>query len=119
MRARLSVARAAAPFEIPRATHADLAGLRCRIAGPMAHGGVEVDFLEDDLREAEGALGAVTDWLGAVEEALRDPQVARRDLRAMAGGDALARVEDLSSAMEGIRRRLAQVAERLPERRAP
>jgi hypothetical protein len=118
MRARLSVARAEPPFELPRATHADLASLRRRIAGPMAHTAVAVDFLEDDLREAEGALGAVTDWLGAVEEALRDPRVGRRDLSAMLGGDALTRVEDLSAAMEGIRRRLAEVAERLPEPRA-
>lgn len=117
MRAKQAIAWADAPFELPRATHADLAPLRRRLATATSQDAVAVDALEDDLREAEAALGAVTDWLGAVEEALRDPRVGRRDLLAMAlGGSPVERIEYLGSAVQNIRRRLAQVGTRLPER---
>jgi len=116
MRSRLATAWAEAPFELPRATHADLASLRSRLASATSQDAVAVDALEDDLREAESALGAVTDWLGAVEEALRDPRVGKRDLLAMAlGGSPVERIEYLGSTVQAIRRRLAQVGTRLPE----
>jgi len=116
MRARQAVAWADAPFELPRATREDLAALRRRIAGATAAEAVILDFLEDDLREAEGALGEVTDYLGAVEEALRDPRAGRRDLLALAAGRGpVERIEYLAAMLESLRRRLGQVALRLPE----
>ncbi len=116
MRARQVVAWARAPVELPRATHADLASLRRRLLAATTQDAVAVDALEDDLREAEAALGAVTDWLGAVEEGLRDPRVGKRDLLAMAlGGSPVERIEYLGSTVQAIRRRLAQVSARLPD----
>lgn len=116
MRTRHAVAWAEAPFELPRATAADLMALRRRLRGATAQEAVALDFLEDDLREAEAALGAVTDWLGGVEEALRDPRAGRRDLLALAiGGGPLEKIEYLGAMVASVRRRLGQVAGRLPE----
>jgi hypothetical protein len=115
MRARQALAWAEAPFELPRATPADLAALRRRLVGG-AQEAVALDFLEDDLHEAEVALGAVTEYLGAVEEALRDSRAGKRDLLALAiGGAPLEKIEYLSAMVASVRRRLAQVASRLPE----
>lgn len=115
MRSRSSVALAEVPFDLPIATHADLEQLRRRLVRPASHDAVEVDFLEDDLRQAEAALGAVTEWLGAVEQALRDPRARRRDLLALAGrAGPAAPVEALTAGAEAIQRRLCQVAARLP-----
>lgn len=115
MRSRSSVALAEVPFDLPRATHADLERLRRRLVKPASHDGVELDFLEDDLRETESALGAVTEWLGAVELALRDARARRRDLLALAdrAGPA-APLEALVAGAAAIQRRLCQVAARLP-----
>ena len=111
MRARTAVAQADAPVDLPRATHADLAALRRRLGLPTAREAVALDFLEDDLREAEQALGAVTDWLGAVEEALRDPAAGRRELLAISRGEGpVGRLEYLAAMADSIRRRIAQVA---------
>jgi hypothetical protein len=101
--------------DLPRATSADLAALRQRLGLPSSRDAVAVDFLEDDLREAELALGAVTDWLGAVEETLRDPGAGRRELRALSlGADPGDRIEYLASMAASIRRRVGQLAERPP-----
>ena len=116
MRSRQAVALAEVPFDLPRATHADLEQLRRRLTRPASHDAVEVDFLEDDLREAESALGAVTEWLGAVEEALRDRRVRRRDLLALAAGAGpAAAIEALVGGAGSIQRRMEQVAARLPD----
>jgi hypothetical protein len=118
MSARHAVAWADAPFDLPRATPADLAALRRRLAGATAQEAVVLDFLEDDLHEAEAALGAVTDYLGAVEEALRDARAGRRDLLALAAGCGTGeKIEYLGAMVESVRRRLAQVAARLPDAR--
>jgi len=115
MRSRSSAALAEVPFDLPRATHADLEQLRRRLARPASHDAVEIDFLEDDLRQAEVALGAVTEWLGAVEQALRDPRARRRDLLALATQAGPSEpVEALVAGAAAIQRRLCQVAARLP-----
>jgi hypothetical protein len=120
MRTRQAVACADAPVEVPRATAADLAALSRRLAGGTAQEAVALDFLEDDLREAEVALGAVTDFLASVEQSLRDPRAGRGDLLALAGGPGPTRhVEMLGEVLESVRRRLGQVAARLPDRQAP
>jgi hypothetical protein len=106
--------------EVSRATAADLAALGRRLAGGTAQEAVALDFLEDDLREAESALGSVTDFLDSVEQALRDPGAGRRDLLALAGGPGPARqVEVLGEVLENLRRRLGQLAARLPDRKPP
>jgi hypothetical protein len=111
------VAWADAPVELPRATHADLSALRRRLGLPTARDAVAVDFLEDDLREAEMALGAVTDWLGAVEETLRDPGAGRHEIEALAlGAGPVDRIEYLASMAASIRRRLGQLASSPPQR---
>jgi hypothetical protein len=111
MRSRSAVAWADAPVELPRATHADLAALSRRLGLPTAREAVALDFLEDDLREAELALGAVTDWLGAVEETLRDPGAGRRELLALSRAEGpIDRIEYLAAMAASIRRRIAQVA---------
>jgi len=118
MRARHAVAWAEGPFDLPRATAADLALLRRRLSGATAQESVVLDFLEDDLREAEAALGAVTDYLGGVEEALRDSRAGRRDLLALAvGGGTAEKIEYLGAMVASVRRRLVQVAARLPDPR--
>jgi hypothetical protein len=111
MRSRPAVAWADAPVELPRATRADLAALRRRLGLPTARDAVAVEFLEDDLREAELALGAVTDWLGAVEETLRDPRAGRREILTLSqGAGPVDRIEYLAAMAASIRRRLAQLA---------
>ncbi len=114
---RLAVAVAEVPMDLPLATTQDLDGLRRRLAGAgaSAQEAVLVDFLEDDLREAEGALGIVTDYVGSIENALRDPRAGRRDLLALAlGGGPVEQIEYLSTTLASLRRRLAQIAVRLP-----
>ena len=116
MSARAAVAWSEPPFELPRATAADLASLRRRLGLPGAREAVAVDFLEDDLREAEVALGAVAGWLGAVEEALRDPRVGRRELAILSSSAGpAARIEHFCAVAESIHRRLAQLAAAVPQ----
>ncbi len=94
---------------------ASVAAFRRRLATAGAGDPVALDSLEDDLREAEAALGALRAWLTGVEEALRDPRSGRGDLFALAAGARPAeRLEHLSEAAGGVRRRLAQLSARLP-----
>jgi hypothetical protein len=89
----------------------DLDPLRRRLAGATAREAVLVDFLEDDLREAEAAVAELAEWLAAVGARVRDPEVTRHDLMALAarsqGSDG---TEYLGGVLANVRRRIAQVA---------
>jgi hypothetical protein len=85
--------------------------LRRRLASATAREAVLVDFLEDDLREAEAAVAELAGWLSAVSSSVRDPGVSRHDLMVLAarsqGADG---AEYLGSVLGSVRRRIAQVA---------
>ncbi len=88
--------------------------LRRRLAGSTAREHVVLDFLEDDLREARAALSAVAAYLANVDAALGDGAPTAHRLVSLAlGGGPGDRIEDLSSAVASVRRRLAQVAARM------
>ena len=90
--------------------------LRRRLVGTTAHEAVLADFLEDDLREAQGALASLTGWVASVAEALGDPRATGRELLALAAGDGpFEDLEYLRTTALSLRRRLAQLAVRLPE----
>jgi hypothetical protein len=88
--------------------------LRRRLAGTTAREHVVLDFLEDDLREARGALAAVAAYVANLEAALADPAPSREALLTLAlGGGPAARVDYLQAMLASARRRLAQVAARM------
>ncbi len=88
--------------------------LRRRLAGTTAREHVVLDFLEDDLREVRTALAAVVSYVANVEAALTDGDPSQHRLLSLAlGGGPGDRIEDLSSAVSSVRRRLAQVAARM------
>jgi hypothetical protein len=88
--------------------------LRRRLGGGTSREHVVLDFLEDDLREARTALTGVAAWLANVEIALGEGSPSKYQILALAlGGKPGDRVEELSSALASVRRRLAQVAARM------
>jgi hypothetical protein len=88
--------------------------LRRRLGSGTAREHVVLDFLEDDLREARAALAGVAAWLSNVERALADPEPSQQQLLSVArAGMAGERIDELSSAVASVRRRLAQVAARM------
>jgi hypothetical protein len=88
--------------------------LRRRLAGSSAKDHVVLDFLDDDLREARGALAAVASWVANVEAALADGDAPQERLLSLAsGGGPAERVDDLATLLASLRRRLAQVAARM------
>jgi hypothetical protein len=122
-RAPARASPAAAPAAPPAAAGAapvapapsELLALRRRLAGCTAQEAVLADFLEDDLREAEGALTSLTAWVGGVNGSLRDRAASRHDLLAMALAEGpLDDLEYLHATVLSLRRRLAQIAVRLP-----
>ena len=103
-------ARPARPLGAARAVEA----LRQRLAGTTAREHVVLDFLEDDLREARGAVGAVAAYLANVEGALADEATSSERLLALARSTGpAAQVDYLQSVLASVRRRLAQVAARM------
>jgi len=87
--------------------------LRRRL-GTTAREHVVLDFLEDDLREARGALASVASYLANVEAALSDGEPSQQRLVSLAkGGGPGERVDDLAQLLANVRRRLAQVAARM------
>lgn len=104
-------AAASAARELARAGSRDLDPLRRRLAGATAREAVLVDFLEDDLREAQDAMAELGEWLAAVSATVRDPEVTRHDLMALAarsqGADG---TEYLAGVLASVRRRIAHVA---------
>ena len=99
----------------PAAPASDLRALRRRLTGCTAQETVLADFLEDDLREAQGSLSSLTAWVGSVNGALRDRAASRHDLLALALAEGpLEDLEYLHATVLSLRRRLAQIAVRLP-----
>ena len=98
------------PHPLRTTAPGDLSGLRRRLAGATAREAVLVDFLEDDLREAEAALGEVAGWLDAVQDALHDARAGRERLSAVVARDPGDAVEYLAGTLDSVRRRIGQVA---------
>jgi hypothetical protein len=97
------------------AAEGDLGALRRRVTGLTTREAVLADLLEDDLREAQGALSDVAAWLAGADRALSDPRCGKGDLLALAGGDGpLERLAYLETTVCWLRRRLGQLAVRLP-----
>jgi hypothetical protein len=88
--------------------------LRRRLAGSTAREHVVLDFLEDDLREARGALAGVIAFLDGVESALGDPAPSPERLLSLARSIQPAeQVDYLQTVLASVRRRLSQVATRM------
>ncbi len=101
------------PVDIPADVGA-VDALRRHLGRGTAREHVVLDFLEDDLREARTALAGVASWLANVEIALGDDAPSKYQILALAlGGKPGDRIEELSSALASVRRRLAQVAARM------
>jgi hypothetical protein len=88
----------------------DLAPLRRRLAAATAREAVVVDFLEDDLREAEAAIADARAWLDEAVRAVCDARAGRAEIVEVASRDPAATIEYLGETMQSVRRRLAQVA---------
>jgi len=87
---------------------------RFAAAGGSSPEAVLVDFLEDDLYEAEDLVGYLTAYLAMAARRLEDPLARGEDFRALLGEDeVLDAVAHLGQTVENVRRRLAQVARRL------
>ncbi len=68
-------------------------------------------LLEDDLRQAALALGAVESYLVRATSLLERGEAARAELRALAGdAEVLERLDDLEENLGALRRRMAQAA---------
>ncbi len=112
MKRKLAVAVAAR--EHAPAAEGAVDALRRRLSGSTAREHVVLDFLEDDLREVRAALAAVVAYVANVESALADGDPSQQRLLSLALGVGPGdRIEDLSSAVSSVRRRLAQVAVRM------
>jgi len=91
-----------------------VAELRQRLAGSAARDHVVLDFLEDDLREARGAIAAVAAYVANVEAALSARDAPQERMLSLAlGGGPVERVDQLATVLASVRRRLAQVAARM------
>lgn len=94
----------------------DLDPLRRRLVrgGASSAEAVLVDFIEDDLRQAEAALALVGEHLERAARALRAPDATPGDLALLgASPEPLAQAEELGETLAALGRRLAQLAPRL------
>lgn len=111
MRRSLSVAllettSASAPSDGP------LLGLRNRFANASCREEVEIDFLEDDLEQANRALGTVTAYLGRLERSLGQGWTSRQALASLAFAvDPHEGVAELADLLADVRRRLLRLAD--------
>jgi hypothetical protein len=106
-----------AESEVQSAPERGLRALRGALAsaGAAAREEVVLDFLDDDLREAESALDCLGEYVADVATTLRDARAGRRELMALARGrHPEERLDNLQVTLAGLRRRLAQLAARLP-----
>ncbi len=88
--------------------------LRARLAGRAAREHVVLDFLDDDLEQARGALAAIATYVASIEEALSEAEPSQQRVLSLAlGGGPIDRIERLGAALASVRRRLAQVAARM------
>jgi len=74
---------------------------------------VMLDFVEDDLAVARGAIALVADRLNTLEGALRSSQTRGGELMALALVDNEEQVAELDASLGNLRRRLAQLAGRV------
>ena len=86
-----------------------------RTANPVLRGRPDVQntllLVEDELREAALALGAVEQYLGQTMELLESATLTRAELEDAAGDeDVLARVDALSDSLANLRRHVARIA---------
>jgi hypothetical protein len=108
------IVAAVAPDAGSAAGEGAVGALRRHLASGTAREHVVLDFLEDDLREARTALSGVAAWLANVERALADGTPSQRQLLSLALGAICGEhVDELSSSVSSVRRRLAQVAARI------
>ena len=93
-----------------------LDGLRGRLEreGAASTEAVLVDFVEDDLALAEGALEEVRRWVAHVDRALRDPSAGRRELLEAGRDHAVGDAEALAGTLASLQRRLVRLAGHLP-----
>ncbi len=114
----IAVAPAIAPAAAPSGRDAHGLGavesLRRRLAGTTARDHAVLDYLEGELCEARAAVVALEAYLASVDGALADeaPSAERLDALARAT-DPAERVERLKAVLQGVRRRLWQVAARM------
>src|SRR5512139_1993572 len=88
--------------------------LRARLAGRAAREHVVLDFLDDDLEQARGALAAIATYVASIDAALTDEEPSQQRILSLAlGGGPIDRIERLGAALASVRRRLAQVAARM------
>jgi hypothetical protein len=112
-----AVKRAVALAEVPLQSAGILDRLRRGLAraGGASRDAVILDFLEDELLESQRALGEIEDYLARVGAVLREPRDSRSELFALAASlQPVRELEYLEATLNGLRRRLAQVAGRLP-----
>jgi hypothetical protein len=101
-----------AVVEAPPAPVTELRPLRRRLLLAGADP-VMLDFVEDDLAVARGAIAALADRLNNVEGALRSSQTRGADLMSLARVDAEEDLAGLEGSLGNLRRRLAQLAGRV------
>jgi hypothetical protein len=108
---------APAPEAAPTALRpgaAAVEALRRRLAGTTARDHVVLDFLDDDLREAKGAITSIAAWVARVETALADDAAPQEKLLSLAlGGGPIDHIDYLAEVLASARRRVAQVAARM------
>ena len=106
---------ASAPKPAELATDAGaVEALRRRLASGTAREHVVLDFLEDDLREARGALAGIAAWIATVEGALAERTPSQDQILSLAlGGRPGAGLDELGTALASVRKRLAQIAARM------
>ena len=96
-----------------RQTTDELAGLRRRFARASSREQVEIDLLEDDLRQVGAALAAVNGYVARLERALGPSRLGGGALASLAlTGDPREQVDQLSDLLGDVQRRLLRLGAR-------
>ena len=96
-----------------RQTTDELAALRRRFARASSREQVEIDLLEDDLRQVGAALAAVNGYVARLERALGPGRMGGGALASLAlTGDPREQVDQLSDLLGDVQRRLLRLAAR-------
>jgi hypothetical protein len=91
----------------------ELTALRRRFARASSREQVEIDLLEDDLRQVSAALAGVNGYVARLERALGPGRMGGGPLAALAlNGDPRDQVEQLSDLLGDVQRRLLRLAAR-------
>jgi hypothetical protein len=114
-RSALAVVESVAREARPSARALDPLRARLACAGGSSREAVLADLLEDDLDEADAALGALGAYVAVLRAELRDARAGGRRLLAVAErGEPSPAVDRLDATFSALRRRLAALALRLP-----